>query len=72
MRVRHRAGVQSGGDHPGDVGHVDPEGCSDLVGDRAEGGEVEQTRIGAPAGDEYLRASLEGLRAHDIHIDEEG
>ena len=44
--------VQAGGDQAGEVRHVDPELRADLVGDGAEGGEVELARVGGPAGDD--------------------
>ena len=50
--VRHGRRVQARRDEPGEVRHVDPEHRADLVGDRAERGEVELARVGRPAGDD--------------------
>ena len=72
MRVRHGRGVQAGRDETGEVRHVDPEERPDLVGDRAERGEVELTRVGGPAGDDDLRLVLEGKAPHLVHVDERG
>src|SRR5690606_19300578 len=72
IRVGDRAGVQAGRDEPGEVGHIDPELGTDLVGDRPEGGEVELTRVGRPAGDDGRRPVLERLLAHRVHVHEEG
>jgi hypothetical protein len=47
--------VQAGGDEAGEVGHVDHEQRADLVGDLAEGLEVELARVGRPAGEQQLR-----------------
>ena len=54
--VRHRVGVQAGGDEAGEVGHVDHQLGADLVGDLAEAREVELARVGRPAGEDQLRA----------------
>ena len=70
MGVGQRRGVQARGDETREVGHVDPELGADLVGDGAEGGEVELARVRRPAGDDHGRLDLERLRAHSIHVDE--
>jgi hypothetical protein len=49
-----------------------PQVGADLVGDRAEGGEVELARVGGPAGDDDLGAVLTGERAHLLHVDQAG
>ncbi|MET3801847.1 hypothetical protein ABID70_001802 [Clavibacter michiganensis] len=72
VRVRDRRGVDARGDEAREVRHVDPELGADLVGDRAERGEVEVAGVRRPAGDDDLRAVLERLLAHDVHVDEEG
>ena len=69
--VRHRARVQAGGDEAGEVRHVGPEQGADLVGDRAERGEVEVARVGGPAGDDDLRLFGDGLLAQLVHVDPE-
>ena len=60
MGVRDGVGVQPRGNQPGEVRHVDHEVGADLVGDLAEGREVELTRVGGPAGDDELGAVLVG------------
>ena len=62
--VRHRRRVQARGHEAGEVRHVHPEQRADLVGDRAERGEVELPRVRRPARDDHLRAVLEGEPAH--------
>ncbi len=54
LRVGHGRRVDSGGDEAGEVGHVDDEQRSDLVGDLAHAGEVEDARIGAASADDDL------------------
>jgi hypothetical protein len=50
--------VQPGGDQPGEVGHVDHQVRTDLVGDPPELGEVQLPRVRRPAGDDQLRTAL--------------
>ena len=70
--VRDGVGVQAGGDEPGEVGHVHPQGGADLVGDGAEGGEVEVAGVGGPAGDDDRGALAQGGLAHLVHLDAHG
>ena len=58
--VRHRVGVQPGGDQAGEVRHVHHQVGADLVGDPAELGEVQLPGVGRPAGDDQLRPVLAG------------
>ena len=60
MRVRYGGGVQSGGDQAGEVGHVDHQVGTHLVGDATELGEVELPRIGRPSGQDQLGPALPG------------
>ena len=69
--VRHRARVQPGGHEAGEVRHVRPEQRAHLVGDRAEGCEVEVARVRGPAGDDHLRLLGDGLLAELVHVDPE-
>ena len=68
--VGHRVGVQAGGDEPGEVGHVDHQVGADRVGDRAEALEVEDARVGAPAGEQQLRLALVGDPLDLVHVDQ--
>ena len=63
VRVRHRGGVQPGGDQAGEVRHVDHQVGVDLVGDLPEPFEVQLPRVGRPAGDDQLRRVLAGQPA---------
>ena len=69
VAVRHRVGVHAGGDEPGDVGDVGHEQRPALVGDRAEGGEVDGARVGAVAADDELGPVLQRERAHLVVVD---
>ena len=69
VRVRERRGMRAAGDQPGEVRHVDHQVGADLVGDLAEGGEVDDARIGAAAGDDHLRPVLAREAPHLVHVD---
>ncbi len=69
VRVRHRGGVQPGGDEPGEVGHVHHQVGADRVGDPAELGEVELAGVGGPAGHDEGRLVLLGQALHLGHVD---
>ena len=58
VRVRHRARVHPGRHEAREVGHVGHQVGADLVGDRPEGGEVPEARVGGGAGDDHLRPML--------------
>jgi hypothetical protein len=58
IAVRHRRRVHAGRDEPREVRHVGHQAAPDLVGDRAEAGEVEVARIGAVARHDHLRTVL--------------
>jgi hypothetical protein len=64
--------VDAGGHEAREVGHVGEEERADLVGDRAEGGEVPEARVGGGAGDDHLRPALTGQRADLVHVDQVG
>ena len=65
----HRVRVQPGGDEAGEVRHVDHQQRADLVGDRAEALEVEEARVGRPAGEQQLRPALLGDPLDLVHVD---
>ena len=67
--VVHRVRVLPAGDEPGDVGGVEHEERADLVGDVAERLRVDDARVGGGAGDDDLRAVLEGGVAHLVEVD---
>ncbi len=67
--VVHRVRVLPAGDEPGDVGGVEHEERADLVGDGAERLRVDDPRVGGGAGDDDLRAVLEGGVAHLVEVD---
>ena len=64
------ARVQTRGDQAGEVRHVDHQVRADLVGDAAERGEVELTRVGRPAGQDQLRAVFPGQALDLVHVDQ--
>ena len=66
----HRVGVQAGGDEAREVGHVDHQERADGVGDLAEALEVEEARVGRPAGEQQLRLALVGDPLDLVHVDE--
>ena len=65
----HRVGVHAGGDEAGDVGDVGHQQGAALVGDLAEGGEVDGARVGAVAADDELGPVLQRQRAHLVVVD---
>ena len=62
----------AGSDQARDVGHVDHEIRTDLVGDLAEGGEIKRARIRAGARDDQLRLVLVRGLADVLHVDRAG
>ena len=64
--------MNAAGDKPGDVRHVDHKVGANLVGDLAEGSEVERPRIGAGARHDQLRLVLMGGLADVLHVDRAG
>ncbi len=70
--VRHRVGVQPGGDQAREVRHVDHQVRADLVRDAAEGGEVELTGVRGPAGHDQLRPGLLGQTLDLVHVHDAG
>lgn len=67
--VRDRRRVQTRGDQTGEVRHIDPQVRADLIGDLAEGREIQLPRVRRPSGDDHLRSGLPGDLAHLVHID---
>ena len=70
--VWNRRWVQTGGNETGEVGHVDPELCANLVGNSAECSEVELTAVCRPSGDDYGRLDLERAGTNDVHVNQKG
>ena len=70
MGVGNRRRVHAGCDEAREVGHVHPQVRADLVGDLAEAGEVELTRIRRPAGDDDPGLVLDGEAVHLVHVDQ--
>src|SRR5712691_5121011 len=62
-------GVQTGGDQSGEMRHIDQEDRAGRVGDLAEAREVEDSRIGAAAGDDQLGLVLLGQTRQLVVID---
>ena len=62
-------GCDAAGDQPGEMRHVDHQIGADLVGDRAEAGEIDDPRIGAAAGDDQLRPVRLGQALDLVEID---
>ena len=52
------------------MGHVDHQVGADGVGDRPEALEVEDARVGAPAGEQQLRLALVGDPLDLVHVDQ--
>ena len=65
-------GEHLSGHQPGEVGHVDHEGGTDLVGDVGQDGEVGVPRIGRVPGHEHQRAELPGLGGDGPVVEEAG
>ena len=63
------SGCGAAGDQPGDVGGVEHEQRADLVGDRPERLGIEAARVARRAGDDHLRAVLEGEVADLVDVD---
>src|SRR5690606_22410498 len=70
--VRHGGWVRPPRHQPDEVGRVDHEHRTDLVGDGTEGGEVEVTGVCGVAGQEDLGPVLQGEPAHLLHVDHLG
>ncbi len=69
VRVRQRARVHLAGDQPGEMRHVDHQIGADRIRDLAELREVDDARIGGPAGDDDLRLVLGGEARNLVEID---
>ena len=67
--VRHRRRVGAARDQAGEVRHVDKQQRAHVAGDVLEGGEVEEARVRAVAGDDQRRGHLVGARAHLVVVD---
>ena len=66
---RHRVRVRAAGDETGEVGDVEHEQRTDLVGDLAERLRFEAARVARRADDDHLRTVLEREVAHVVDVD---
>ncbi len=62
--------MDTGRDQSGEMRHVDHEVRADLVGDRAETGEVDDPRVGRAAGDDDFRLVLERQPLDLVEVDQ--
>ena len=62
--------VHASGNQAGNVGHVDEQVGTDLVGDGAEAGEVQNLRVGREAGNDHLRLVLDGQALDFVVVDQ--
>ncbi len=67
--IGHWIGCHPTGDQAGDVGGIEQEQGTDLVGDGLERFRVEAARVAGGAGDDHLRAVGQGQIAHLVHVD---
>ena len=68
--VLERVGMQARRDQAGEVSHVHHQQRTHVVGDLAKAREVELSRVGRPAREQQLRASLAGHARDLVHVDE--
>ena len=71
IRVGNGRGVQSSGDQPSEVCHVDPEGSTHFIGNISERLEVAVAGVGRPTSNDHLGFVLKRLVSDHIHVDEE-
>ena len=57
-------------DQPGEMRHIDHEQGTDIIGNSAEAGEIDDARIGGATGDNQLRLMLFGQRLDLIIVDQ--
>ena len=67
--VRHGVGVGAARHESGEVGDVEQQERTDLVGDRPERLGIEPPRVAGGAGHDHLRAVPFGERTHGVHVD---
>ena len=70
IRERHRVRMHFGGHKAREMGHVNDEGCIDLVGDLAKAQEVQVPGVARPTGEEHLRAVAAGELGDLVHVHE--
>ena len=70
VRERDRVRVHLGGHQAREMGHVDDEGGTDLVGDLAKPGEVEVPAVARPAGEQHLRPVPARQHLDLVHVHE--
>ena len=64
-----RIRIDTGGDQPGEMGHIHQKQRSDRIGDLAEALEIDDSRVGAGAGDDHLRLVLFRQPRHLVVVD---
>ena len=69
MSVGHRVRVDASGDQASHVSHVDEQVGTDLVGDFAHAGPVNDAGVGREATDHHLRLVLDSLTFHVVVVD---
>jgi hypothetical protein len=69
MRVRHRVGVEPGGDQAGIVSDIGQQVGADFVGDLREALEIDAQGIRRGAGDDHLRLVLARQRFDLVVVD---
>ncbi|MNN20420.1 hypothetical protein D3C81_1336990 [compost metagenome] len=67
--VGHRVRVDARGNQTGHMGHVNEQPGTDLVGDFAHAGPVNDTGVGGEATDHHLRLVLDGQALHLVVVD---
>ncbi|MNO97992.1 hypothetical protein D3C76_897220 [compost metagenome] len=67
---RNRVRVHASGNQAGNVGHVDEQVGTDLVGDFAEAWEVQHLRVGREAGNDHLRLVLDSQALDFVVVDQ--
>ena len=70
VAVRHRVGMQAGGDEPGEVGHVAEQHCVHLVGDLTEAVGLDGSWVRRAAADDHPRPVLPGELEDLVVVDE--
>ena len=70
--VREGRGVDSTGDEPRDVGHVDEKVGANGIGDLPHALEIDDPRVGRGAGGDHFWANLGGLAGEGVVVDRLG
>ncbi|CDC63331.1 putative uncharacterized protein [Clostridium sp. CAG:448] len=67
--IRHRGGVQTGGDKTGDVCHIHHQIGADPIGNLTETGKINHARIGGSACKDQLGAGFQCQPFHLVVVD---